>query len=82
MSKAFISGIIQSSTDTTGGAGNRAATDLIDAIVETIKKDGKFVLPNFGCENSNVHHCDLRPVPLGTVTDSLQVGRTRGYRRF
>jgi DNA-binding protein HU-beta len=48
MSKAFIAEVIQNSTEITGVAANRAASDLIDAIVMTIKKDGKFTLPSFG----------------------------------
>jgi DNA-binding protein HU-beta len=48
MSKAFIAEVIQNSAEITGVAANQAATDLIDAIVRTIKKDGKFTLPSFG----------------------------------
>lgn len=48
MSKAFITAVIQSSTEITGVAANRAATDLIEAIVKELKKDGKFTLPSFG----------------------------------
>ncbi|WP_029314382.1 HU family DNA-binding protein [Acidiphilium angustum] len=48
MSKAFIASVIQSSTEITGVAATRAATDLIQAIVKELKKDGKFTLPTFG----------------------------------
>ncbi|MBV8096641.1 MAG: HU family DNA-binding protein [Acetobacteraceae bacterium] len=48
MSKAFIAQIIQESADLTGTAANRAASDLIDAIVRQLKKDGRFTLPSFG----------------------------------
>ena len=48
MSKAFIAGIIQQSTDCTGVAANAAAGTLIDAIVKQMKKDGGFTLPSFG----------------------------------
>jgi DNA-binding protein HU-beta len=48
MSKAFIAGIIQQSTDCTGVAANAAAGTLIDAIVKQLKKDGGFTLPSFG----------------------------------
>jgi DNA-binding protein HU-beta len=48
MSKAFIAQIIQESAALTGTAANRAATDLISAIVKELKKAGKFTLPSFG----------------------------------
>ncbi|MGC8528386.1 HU family DNA-binding protein, partial [Acidiphilium sp.] len=48
MSKAFITDVIQNSTGITGVAANRAATDVIEAIVKELKKKGKFTLPSFG----------------------------------
>ena len=48
MSKAFIAQVIQESASLTGTAANRAATDLIGAIVKEMKKSGKFTLPSFG----------------------------------
>ena len=48
MSKAFIAEIIQSSAEITGVAANRAAADVIEAIVKELKKNGKFTLPSFG----------------------------------
>jgi DNA-binding protein HU-beta len=48
MSRAFIAEVIQSSAEITGVAANRAAADLIDAIVLEIKKNGGFTLPSFG----------------------------------
>jgi DNA-binding protein HU-beta len=48
MSKAFIAEVIQSSAEITGVAANRAAADLIEAIVQEMKKNGKFTLPSFG----------------------------------
>ena len=48
MSKAFISRVLQHSTEVTAAAANRAANDLIDAIVKEMKKTGKFTLPSFG----------------------------------
>ena len=44
MSKAFIAQVIQES----GAGANRAATDLMAAIVKELKKTGKFTLPSFG----------------------------------
>lgn len=48
MSKAFIADVIQDSAGLTGVAANRAATDLMEAIVKELKKNGKFTLPSFG----------------------------------
>jgi DNA-binding protein HU-beta len=48
MSKAFIASIIQESAELTGAAANRAAGDLMEAIVRELKKSGKFTLPSFG----------------------------------
>jgi DNA-binding protein HU-beta len=48
MSKAFLAQVIQESADTTGVAANRAATDVMDAIVRELKKNGRFTLPSFG----------------------------------
>jgi DNA-binding protein HU-beta len=48
MTKAFISAVIQGSTEITGVAANRAAADLIEAIATELKKNGKFTLPSFG----------------------------------
>ena len=48
MSKAFIAEIIQNSAEITGVAANRAASDLIEAIVKELKKNGGFTLPSFG----------------------------------
>jgi DNA-binding protein HU-beta len=48
MSKAFIAQVIQESADLTGIAANRAAADVIGAIVRELKKNGRFTLPSFG----------------------------------
>jgi DNA-binding protein HU-beta len=48
MSKAFLAQVIQRSTETTGVAANKAATDLIEAIIKTLKTEGGFTLPSFG----------------------------------
>ena len=48
MSKAFIAQIIQDSANLTGTAANRAAGDLMAAIVKELKKNGRFTLPSFG----------------------------------
>jgi DNA-binding protein HU-beta len=48
MSKAFIASIIQQSGELTGAAATRAASDLMQAIKQELKKTGKFTLPSFG----------------------------------
>ena len=48
MSKAFIAKVIQQSAELTGAAANRAATDMMAAIVKELKKTGRFTLPSFG----------------------------------
>ncbi len=48
MSKAFIASVIQESASLTGASANRAAGDLMEAIVRELKKSGKFTLPSFG----------------------------------
>jgi DNA-binding protein HU-beta len=48
MSKAFIAAVLQDSASLTGTAANRAAGDLMAAIVREMKKNGKFTLPSFG----------------------------------
>ncbi len=48
MSKAFIAQVIQESASLTGVAANRTASDVIEAIVGELKKNGKFTLPSFG----------------------------------
>ena len=48
MSKAFIAQVIQESAELTGTAANRAATDVITAIVRELKRNGRFTLPSFG----------------------------------
>ena len=48
MTKAFISSVLRESCELTQAGSRVAANDLIAAIVEQLKRDGKFVLPGFG----------------------------------
>lgn len=48
MSKAFIAAVLQDSMESTGVAANKAADDLLEAIVSEIEKTGTFTLPGFG----------------------------------
>jgi len=48
MSKKFMADVLQDSAGLTAVAANRAATDLMEAIVKQLKKEGGFTLPSFG----------------------------------
>ncbi len=48
MSKAFLASVLQESAELTGVAANRAAADLMAAIVKEMKSAGGFTLPSFG----------------------------------
>ena len=48
MSKAFIASVLRESAELTGTAANRAAGDLLNAIVKELKKSAGFTLPSFG----------------------------------
>lgn len=48
MSKKFLTGVIVESSEMTGVAANRLATDLIEAIKKEIIETGRFSLPDFG----------------------------------
>ncbi len=48
MSKAFLASVLQDSTGVTGVSANRAAADLVSAIVKELKSSGGFTLPGFG----------------------------------
>ena len=48
MTKAFIAEVLQESCELTQAGARVAANDLIDTIVEQLRRDGKFVLPGFG----------------------------------
>ena len=48
MSKAFLAQTIQDSVACTGVAANKAAGELLDAIIKEMKKSGGFTLPSFG----------------------------------
>jgi DNA-binding protein HU-beta len=48
LSKAFLASVLQESTGVTSVAANRAAADLLGAIVKELKSSGGFTLPSFG----------------------------------
>jgi DNA-binding protein HU-beta len=48
LSKAFLAAVLQESIGSTGVAANRAAADLLSAIVKELKSSGGFTLPSFG----------------------------------
>jgi DNA-binding protein HU-beta len=48
MTKSVMAALIKQSTDISGVAAHRAAGDVMDAIVEELRKTGRFTLPGFG----------------------------------
>lgn len=48
MSKAFLAAVLQDSIDCTGVAAQRAANDLVEAIIDELKREGGFTIPSFG----------------------------------
>ncbi|EHH67806.1 HU family DNA-binding protein [Gluconobacter morbifer] len=48
MSKAFLAAVLQDSIQCTGVVAQRAANDLLDAIIEELRQEGRFTLPSFG----------------------------------
>jgi len=48
MSKAFLAAVLQDSLDCTGVAAQKAADDLLKAIVSQLLTEGGFTLPSFG----------------------------------
>ena len=48
MTKAFIAEVLRESCELTPVGATAAAGDLISAIVEKLKRDGRFKLPGFG----------------------------------
>ena len=48
MSKAFIAATLKETLGCTGVTANRAADDLVAAIVKELKRKGGFTLPSFG----------------------------------
>ena len=81
MSKAFIAQVIQESAQLTGAGANRAATDLMAAIVKELKKTGKFTLPSFG--TFSVRKTKARKGlnrPLQGLADAQEGGLTGSVR--
>jgi DNA-binding protein HU-beta len=48
MTKAFITEVLQVSCELTQAEANAAATDLVNAIVDKLKQEERFLLPGFG----------------------------------
>ena len=48
MTKAFITKVLRGSCELTHAGANAAATDLVHAIVDKLKREGRFLLPGFG----------------------------------
>ncbi|AQS88542.1 histone-like DNA-binding protein HU [Neoasaia chiangmaiensis NBRC 101099] len=80
MSKAFIAAALQESMQCTGVAANRAATDLMAAIVAELRKEGGFTLPSFG--TFSVHKLKARKALNPRTGESVRVkaGKTVRFK--
>jgi DNA-binding protein HU-beta len=80
MSKAFIARAIQESTGCTGVVTNAAATDLIAAIVQQMKRESGFTLPSFG--TFRVAHTKARKAlnPRTAEPVKVKAGRTVRFK--
>lgn len=80
MSKAFISQVIRQSLEVTGTAADQATKALLNAIVEELRRTGKFTLPSFG--TFRVHKMKARKALNPRTGASLRVkaGKTVRFK--
>ena len=80
MSKSFIAAVIQQSTEVSRATANRAAGELISAIVATLKKTGKFTLSSFG--TFTVHRTKARKAlnPQTGASIRIKAGKTVRFK--
>jgi DNA-binding protein HU-beta len=80
MSKAFIAEVIRQSTEVSGVTAHRATNELINAIVATMKKTGKFMLPSFG--TFTVHRTKARKAlnPRTGASIRVKAGKTVRFK--
>ena len=80
MSKAFIAQVLQDLIGLTGVTANRAAAELITAIVQELKKAGKFTLPSFG--TFTVHKTKARKAlnPRTGASIRVKAGKTVRFK--
>jgi len=80
MSKAFIAQVIQESASLTGVAANRTASDVVAAIVEELKKNGKFTLPSFGTFTVRPTKARKAMNPRTGETVKVEAGKTVRFK--
>lgn len=80
MSKAFIAAVIQNSAEISGVAANRAATDVIAAIVKELKTNGKFTLPSFGTFSVRKTKARKGVNPRTGAAIKIKAGKKVGFR--
>ena len=80
MSKAFIAEIIRQSTEVSGVTAYRATNELINAIVEKLKKTRKFTLSGFG--TFTVHRTKARKAlnPKTGASIRVRAGKTVRFK--
>jgi DNA-binding protein HU-beta len=80
MSKAFIAEVIRQSTEVSGVSANRAANELIIAIVKEMKETGKFTLSHFG--TFTVHKTKARKAlnPRTGASIRVKAGKTVRFK--
>ena len=80
MSKAFIAEVIRKSTEVSGVTAYRATNELLNAIVETLKKTGKFTLSSFG--TFTVHRTKARKAlnPKTGASIRVRAGKTVRFK--
>ena len=80
MSNAFIAEVIRQSTEVSRVTAYRATNELINAIVATLKKTGKFTLPSFG--TFTVHRTKARKAlnPQTGASIRVRAGKTVRFK--
>lgn len=80
MTKAFIAETIQNSVEITGVAANKAAGDVIGAIVKELKKEGGFTLPGFGTWTVRKTKARKGVNPRTGATIKVKAGKTVRFK--
>ena len=80
MSKTFIAEVIRQSTEVSRVTASRATNELINAIVVTLKKTGRFTLPSFG--TFTVHRTKARKAlnPQTGASIRVRAGKTVRFK--
>src|SRR6478752_9869431 len=82
MTKAFIAKVLRESCELTHAGATAAAGDLINAIVEQLKRDGKFNLPGFGTFTVAKTKAHIGMNPRTGEKIKVKAGKTRNSTPF